>query len=98
MTKLDVVLPGLNEEKGLENTVETLSAFMYENMDEYNWRIVIADNGSTDAMPDIGRRLAAERERVEYLRLEQRGRGRAQARLDSERRGCGGLHGHGPVH
>ena len=77
MIKLDVVLPGLNEEVGLENTVETLSAFMYERMDGYDWRIVIADNGSTDGTQDIGRRLAAERERVEYLRLEQRGRGRA---------------------
>ena len=77
MTKLDVVLPGLNEESGLENTVETLSAFMYERMDGYDWRIVIADNGSTDGTQEIGRRLAAGRERVEYLRLEQRGRGRA---------------------
>lgn len=77
MLKLDAVLPGLNEEKGLENTVETLSAFMREHMSEYDWRIVIADNGSTDATPEIGRRLAEERGRVEYLRLEQRGRGRA---------------------
>ena len=77
MLKLDVVLPGLNEEKGLENTVRTLCAFMRENMSEYDWRIVIADNGSTDSTPDIGRRLASERGRVEYIRLEQRGRGRA---------------------
>ena len=74
---LDVVIPGLNEEAGLANTVATLSDFMSANMAEYDWRIVIADNGSTDATPDIGRRLASERERVEYLRLEQRGRGRA---------------------
>ena len=77
MFKLDVVLPGLNEEAGLENTVQTVSAFMRENMREYQWRIVIADNGSTDSTPEIGRRLASERGRVEYLRLEQRGRGRA---------------------
>ena len=80
MTKLDVVIPGLNEEKGLENTVSTLSEFMYGNMDGYDWRIVIADNGSTDGTQEIGRRLASERERVEYLRLEQRGRGRALKR------------------
>ena len=74
---LDVVIPGLNEEAGLANTVAALSEFMSENMAGYDWRIVIADNGSTDATPEIGRRLASERERVEYLRLEQRGRGRA---------------------
>ncbi len=77
MLKLDVVLPGLNEERGLENTVQTLSTFMRERLREYEWRIVIADNGSTDATPEIGRRLASERGRVEYLRLERRGRGRA---------------------
>ena len=74
---LDVVIPGLNEEAGLANTVATLSEFMSRDMAQYDWRIVIADNGSTDATPEIGRRLASERERVEYLRLEQRGRGRA---------------------
>ena len=77
MTKLDVVVPGLNEEKGLESTVATLLAFMADSMAEYDWRIVIADNGSTDATPDIGRRLAKQHSRVDYLRLEQRGRGRA---------------------
>ena len=77
MLKLDVVIPGLNEESGLEQTVRTLSEFMPERMSSYDWRIVIADNGSTDATPDIGRRLASESPRVQYLRLEQRGRGRA---------------------
>ena len=77
MTTLDVVLPGLNEEKVLADTVRTLSAFMSDHMDAYEWRIVIADNGSTDSTPDIGRRLASESDRVSYLRLEQRGRGRA---------------------
>ena len=77
MTSLDVVLPGLNEEKDLADTVRTLSAFMSDHMGAYQWRIVIADNGSTDSTPDIGRRLASESDRVSYLRLEQRGRGRA---------------------
>ena len=77
MTSLDVVLPGLNEEKDLADTVKTLSSFLSEHMDAYEWRVVIADNGSTDATPDIGRQLASECDRVSYLRLEQRGRGRA---------------------
>ena len=77
MTSLDVVLPGLNEEKVLAGTVGTLSNFLSDHMEAYDWRIVIADNGSTDATPDIGRRLASENDRVIYLRLEQRGRGRA---------------------
>ncbi len=77
MTTLDVVIPGLNEEAGLANTVCTLLAFMPRQMAAYDWRIVIADNGSTDRTRGIGRGLASEHARVEYLRLEQRGRGRA---------------------
>ncbi len=77
MIALDVVVPGLNEERGLADTIATLSAFMAERMDEYAWQVVIADNGSTDATQDIGRQLSAESDRVRYLRLEQRGRGRA---------------------
>ena len=77
MIALDVVIPGLNEERGLADTIATLSAFLAERMDEYAWQVVIADNGSTDATQDIGRQLSAESDRVRYLRLEQRGRGRA---------------------
>ena len=77
MIALDVVVPGLNEEQGLADTIATLSAFLAERMDEYAWQVVIADNGSTDATQDIGRQLSAESDRVRYLRLEQRGRGRA---------------------
>ena len=40
-------------------------------------RVVIADNGSTDSTPDIGNRLSAAFNDVGYLRLDQRGRGRA---------------------
>lgn len=83
-TTLDMVLPGLNEERGLADSVAALSAFMSDNMGGYDWRIIIADNGSTDSTPEIGRGLAAESDRVEYTRLEQRGRGRALKRAWSE--------------
>ena len=84
MLRLDVVIPGLNEEAILENTVDTLCAFMAASMSDCDWRVVIADNGSTDATQDIGRRLARLRDRVGYLRLELRGRGRALKRAWSQ--------------
>ena len=84
MTKLDIVLPGLNEEKGLEAAVVRLRDFMSERMGEYDRRITIADNGSADATPRIGRALSAEYEDVFYTRLERRGRGRALKRAWSE--------------
>ena len=77
LTTLDVVIPGLNEEEGLANTVSTLLTFMSRHLTQYEWRIVIADNGSTDATQEICRELASVHPNVHYLRLEQRGRGRA---------------------
>lgn len=55
----------------------TLRAFLSGEMSWADSRVVIADNGSTDSTPEIGRRLSDEHEDVGYLRLEQRGRGRA---------------------
>ena len=74
---LDVVLPVLNEERALPKTVETLRNFMSSRLSEYRWRIVIADNGSTDGTRDVGLQLSEELSAVHYTRLKERGRGRA---------------------
>jgi len=73
---IDVVIPVYNEQEALEGSVARLSAYLEAHC-PYRWRIVIADNASIDQTPQIGRRLAAASERVEYVRLEQKGRGRA---------------------
>ena len=57
---------------------------MSERMGGCDWRITIADNGSTDDMPRIGRELAEKYPDVFYTRIEQRGRGRALKRVWSE--------------
>ena len=84
-TSIDVVLPVLNEEEDLSLSVDELRSFLRRSMGEYDWRVVIADNGSTDATPEIARRLTESHPDVAYLRLEERGRGRAlrKAWLDS---------------
>jgi glycosyltransferase involved in cell wall biosynthesis len=74
--RVDVVIPVYNEEEGLERSIATLVAYLEAHC-PYRWRVVIADNASDDRTPEIGRRLAGASERVEYLRLEQKGRGRA---------------------
>ena len=84
MTSLHVVLPCLNEEKNLADAVVTLSEFLSAQMDACDWFVTIADNGSTDASPTIGRQLAAANGRVRYLRLDQRGKGRALKRAWTE--------------
>ena len=79
-TSLDIVIPVLNEEADLAPSVGKLRDFMSDYLNDYHWRVVVADNGSTDSTPDIGRRLAEEDERIGYVRLGQRGRGRALSR------------------
>ncbi len=75
VVSLDVVLPVLNEERALSATVGTLCDFLSRCLSEYEWRVVIADNGSTDDTQAIGTRLANELPRVGYTRLEELGRG-----------------------
>ncbi len=85
-TSLDIVIPVLNEERDLPPNTERLHDFLARNMDGYDWRIVIADNGSTDSTPDVCKRLSEKHPRVGYIRLEQRGRGRALKRAWTESR------------
>ncbi len=74
---LEITVPVLNEEQDLPPSTRTLHGFLTENLSEYDWRIIIADNGSTDGTPEIASNLSQELGNVGYLRLEQRGRGRA---------------------
>ena len=48
---LDVVIPVLNEERALADSVNALAAFLSNNLNDYEWAVVVADNGSTDATP-----------------------------------------------
>lgn len=83
---VEFVLPVLNEESDLPPSVSRLHRSLSSSLSEYDWRIVIADNGSTDSTPEVAGRLSREHERVGFVRLEHRGRGRALRRvwLESE--------------
>jgi glycosyltransferase involved in cell wall biosynthesis len=73
---VDVVVPVYNEEAALERGIHRLHRFLTESF-PFGWRIVIADNASTDRTPDVAHALRARLRGVEYLRLERKGRGRA---------------------
>jgi len=78
VTTVDVVVPVYNEEQALPRTIPTLRAFLSQPTFPYSWRIVIADNASTDGTPQVGQRLSADSgDDVEYVRIEAKGRGRA---------------------
>ncbi|MEU6549231.1 bifunctional glycosyltransferase family 2/GtrA family protein [Streptomyces sp. NPDC046915] len=73
---LDVVVPVFNEERDLEPSVRRLHAHLRETF-PYPFRITVADNASTDETPRIAARLAEELPEAQWLRLAEKGRGRA---------------------
>jgi glycosyltransferase involved in cell wall biosynthesis len=83
--RINITLPVYNEEKDLAKSCMILSDFLSSNC-PWDWQIVIADNASTDRTPEIARKLAASNPRIQHLRLDMKGRGRAlrQAWLNSD--------------
>ena len=74
--RVDVVVPVFNEQAVLARSVRRLHEHLTDHM-PFRWRIVVADNASTDQTPRIAAALAADLPGVELLRLPQKGRGRA---------------------
>jgi putative flippase GtrA len=73
---VDVVVPVFNEQMALESSIRRLHAFLSDGF-PFSWRIVIADNASTDGTPFIAGDLARELPQVSHLRLDRKGRGLA---------------------
>ena len=76
MKDIDIVLPVLNEAHVLEASINRLRTYCATHL-PWTWRIVIAENGSRDATPEIAGRLAAAHDDIDVVRLDQPGRGRA---------------------
>jgi glycosyltransferase involved in cell wall biosynthesis len=73
---VDVVVPVFDEERALVRNVEALLGYLEAEF-PCCYRIVVADNASTDGTAAIGAELARGHDAVEYLRLERKGRGHA---------------------
>ena len=73
---IDIVVPVYNEQRVLASSITRLHAFLLQEL-PFSWRVIIADNASTDATPQIAERLSQQLCGVRVLRLEQKGRGRA---------------------
>ena len=75
---VDITIPVLNEEHSLPRCISTLNEHLSgEVAKDWDWGVTIADNGSEDATPAVGRELSVEYPNVRLTRLERRGRGRA---------------------
>lgn len=75
-TDVEIVLPVYNEERVLADSVRCLHEVLSTEA-RFSWQLTIADNASTDATERIGRELEQSLPGVSYVRLEQKGRGRA---------------------
>ncbi len=75
---VEIVIPVHNEEAALETSLRRLTSFLGERgAFPFSWRLVIADNASTDGTLERARRLARELAGVEAIHLGAKGRGRA---------------------
>lgn len=82
---VEIMVPTHNEAVGIEPSIRRLHGYLRERF-PFRWRITIVDNGSSDATPDIARRLADELPGIAAMVLAAPGRGRAlkQAWLASD--------------
>jgi len=65
-TATPLVTIGIPVHNGAQYLPETLAAFRRQTLGDFT--LIISDNGSTDATPDIGRAAAAADPRIRYLR------------------------------
>ena len=76
MATVDVVIPVYNEEHVLAESVATLRRFLADRF-HHQWRILIADNASTDDTLAVAQELAEKHSDVASLHIPEKGRGRA---------------------
>lgn len=75
----DVTIPVLNEVETLDRQVRIVHEFLCRHFPDRGrqWRIVVADNGSTDGTPQLAEALAAELPEVQLVRVPEKGVGLA---------------------
>ena len=73
---IDIVVPVYNEETILSRNINILNEYLEKHC-EYHWRIIIANNGSTDETENIGNLLANKYPSILLLSIPEKGRGKA---------------------
>ncbi len=56
--KISIVIPALNEEQGIANTINTIPKAKLQDMN-YDVEIIVVDNGSTDSTSEIAKEAGA---------------------------------------
>ena len=73
---IDVVIPVYNEEAILMSSISSLTAYLAQHV-PMQWRVIIADNASTDNTWSIAKQLCDTMSGVSAIHLDNKGRGRA---------------------
>jgi len=77
-TSFEITIPILNEQNTLQEQIYKTHYFIKNNLGDLGpIKIILADNGSNDDTSKIAKLLAKEFSNIYYIRLEQRGVGRA---------------------
>tara|TARA_B100000315_G_C14493783_1_gene548908 strand:+ start:367 stop:1131 length:765 start_codon:yes stop_codon:yes gene_type:complete len=74
--KIDIVIPVYNEQHVLEKSINELRNYLQEYFN-YQWKIIIANNASTDMTLQKAQELSLKYSDVSYIDIGRKGRGRA---------------------
>jgi glycosyltransferase involved in cell wall biosynthesis len=80
---VNVTIPVYNEEQILPASITTLHQFLGKHC-RFDWEIVIANNASIDRTREVATELAGRFQGVRVAHLDQKGRGRALAKVWGE--------------
>lgn len=84
---LSIIIPCYNEEATIQGTAETILAYMQETWPQYEYEIILIDDGSTDGTRDVLEKFRESHEEIETILFPfNRGRGEAlKAGINSSR-------------
>ena len=78
MVKIIISLPAYNEEFLIYDSSVKLRNFCEKNLWNYDWKIIIADNNSTDRTSELAKKLEKESDgKIIYKFIPQKGKGLA---------------------
>lgn len=75
MTRFALIIPMYNEERIIEQTLNTLNGFLIENFPAGNYSIIAVDNASNDRTEEIVKSLESKILNLRYHQLQEKGKG-----------------------
>lgn len=77
MKKIEIVIPTYNEAEVISETLMKLLDYCRANLLQYDYKVIVADNGSTDKTYSITSDLSKTYPQISAIRIAEKGRGRA---------------------